>query len=79
MATELTNQVQNPNTPGCYRKSQLAKMLGVSTRTIDRWMAMGLIPYSKLGATVCFEASIIDQVLTAKRIGKVDLVQPQKS
>ena len=36
-------------------KSEMATRLGVTARTIDSWMAIGLLPYRKLGRLVRFD------------------------
>ena len=44
-------------------KIELAKRLGKHTRTIDKWMARGLIPYYKLGRSVNFKLTEVDASL----------------
>ena len=43
-----------------YSKLQLAMELNVCTRTVDNWMAKGLIGYSKLGKRVIFTQADLD-------------------
>lgn len=43
-----------------YSKLQLAMELNVCTRTVDNWIAKGLISYSKLGKRVIFTQSDLD-------------------
>jgi hypothetical protein len=43
-----------------YSKLQLAMELNVCTRTVDNWMAKGLISYSKLGKRVIFTQADLD-------------------
>ena len=51
------------------RKHHLAKMFGVSIRTIDRWRAKGHLPYSKLERAVYFEADVVRRVVSSRRTG----------
>lgn len=51
------------------RKHHLAKMFGVSIRTIDRWRAKGHFPYSKLERAVYFEADVVRKVVSSRRAG----------
>jgi len=57
----------------CYRKPQLAKMLGVSTRTLDRREAEGRGVPGKflLGSTALWDAMTVDQWL-ARQAGRAD-------
>lgn len=56
----------NPETPQSFvgreylRKRHLAEMFGVSIRTVDRWMAKGHFPYSKVERAVYFEADVLE-------------------
>ncbi len=52
------------------RKHHLAEMFGVSIRTVDRWMAKGHFPYSKLERAVYFEADVVRSVLSSRRTGR---------
>ena len=50
------------NTPGeaeIMTKSDVAKFLKKSQRTIDAWMASKLIPYIKVGHSVIFRRSVL--------------------
>lgn len=51
------------------RKHHLAETFGVSIRTIDRWMAKGHFPYSKLERAVYFEADVVRRVVSSRRTG----------
>ncbi len=48
-------------------KTALARHLGIGKRTVDQWMARGLIPYTKPGATkqapVRFNLEAVDKAL----------------
>lgn len=46
-----------------YSKVELSEELGVSIRTVDNWIASGLISYSKIGRRVIFSRSDIDDFM----------------
>ena len=46
-----------------YTKKQLAKMLAISIRTVDNWMADGRISYTKVGRKVFFTQDDFDQLV----------------
>ena len=54
-------------------KRELAKRLGVSTRSIDSWMKSGRLPYIKIGGgrrgTVRFEYSTVMETLRKHQVG----------
>ena len=59
---------------GYLRKNEVAARLRQTTKTIERWMAKGIIPYIKLGvgrrATVLFRWADIQTHLDARfRVG----------
>ena len=59
----------NDTTPASalVRKNQLAKLLGVSPRTVDTWVANGTIPYLAPSSRLhLFDPAQVKAVLTAK-------------
>ena len=62
--------VLNPDTPApqaanasaecLINKSELARRVGRKVRTVDYWMARGLIPYLKIGNAVLFKWSDVE-------------------
>jgi excisionase family DNA binding protein len=44
-------------------KADVAKLFQVTTRTIDAWMARGLLPYLKIGRTARFSLADIETYL----------------
>jgi excisionase family DNA binding protein len=56
-------------------RKQVAELLSVSLRTVDRWIARGELPYYKLGKVVRFKLSDIQERLETK--WKVGLKQPR--
>jgi excisionase family DNA binding protein len=51
-------------------KRELARRIGKTVRTVDTWMAEGWIPFYKVGRTVCFRWSEVDQHIRAHfRVG----------
>lgn len=49
-------------------QKQIAKKLGVSERTIGRWVNANSIPYYLLNGIVRFDESVIDSWLEKKRV-----------
>lgn len=53
--------------PSLVRKKKLAQMLGVSPRTVDTWVANGVIPYLAPSARLhLFDPAQVKQTLSAK-------------
>ncbi len=51
-------------------KRECAKLLGRTVRSVDTYMALGIIPYYKLGRTVAFKWSEVDAHIKAHyRVG----------
>ena len=44
-------------------KEEVAKMLGMTIRTVDNWMSRGLLPYFKIGRSVRFRMDDVMQHL----------------
>ena len=56
-----------------YTKSDISKMLGISTRTIERWMKNGWIPFHKsFNGRVTFNKQEIDEWVRRNNLGKND-------
>jgi excisionase family DNA binding protein len=51
-----------------YSKVELSSELGVSIRTIDNWIASGLISYSKIGRRVIFSRTDIEDFVLRNKI-----------
>jgi excisionase family DNA binding protein len=52
---------------GWVKKTDIAKHLNVSLRTINNWMKKGLIPYVRLGGRrVFFKLSEVDEVISRR-------------
>jgi excisionase family DNA binding protein len=49
-------------------KKQVAEKLGVSERTIERWMNERLIPYSRINGLVRFDEQKINMWLDRKSV-----------
>jgi len=56
MRTHSTNEPGIPGSENCdlIDKSEAARRLDLSKRTLDEWMRNGRIPYLKIGRTVRF-------------------------
>lgn len=50
-----------------YSKSELAKKLGVSNRTVDNWMADGKISFTKVGRRIFFSENDLEQLIQNNR------------
>ena len=57
-------QNEDLSNPARYvKKSQLASHLGVSTRTINYWMARRVIPFLKIGKLRLFDVAAVERAL----------------
>jgi excisionase family DNA binding protein len=61
-----------PTTRLAYRPDEVALMVGVSLRSIRRWIAEGVLPASRVGRSVLVRARDVDALLTASKIGGAD-------
>lgn len=50
-----------------YSKLELAQKLKVSCRTVDNWMSVGKISFTKLGRKVIFSDKDINQLIEGNR------------
>jgi len=62
MAEEIIEEPKHERQPqeGYIDKHECARMLGRTVRSVDTYMAAGIIPYYKLGRTVVFKWSEVD-------------------
>ena len=51
---------------GHVRKSDIARFMGVSIRTIETWMAKGLIPYHKINKVVTFDPLKVKEAISSR-------------
>ncbi len=61
---QIDNAPQGANGPGYegyIGKRECAKRLGRTVRSVDTYMALGIVPYYKLGRTVRFKWSEVDE------------------
>ncbi len=55
-----------PPGPEAYiNKHECARRLGRTVRSVDTYMALGIIPYYKLGRTIAFKWSEVDAQIRA--------------
>lgn len=55
---------------GYIDKRELARRLGRTPRSVDTYMALGMVPFYKLGRTVAFKWSEVDAHIKAHyRVG----------
>ncbi|MEI6390202.1 MAG: hypothetical protein WCK27_10075 [Verrucomicrobiota bacterium] len=74
MGIETVNGVAAVAVPagpeGYIDKRELAKRLGRTVRSVDTYMALGMVPFYKLGRTVAFKWSEVDAHIKAHyRVG----------
>jgi len=50
-----------------FSKAELSEQLGVSIRTIDNWIASGLISFSKIGRRIIFSKKDLDEFIERNR------------
>ena len=51
---------------GHVRKSDMARFMGVSIRTIETWMAEGFIPYHKINKIVTFDPLKVKEAISSR-------------
>ncbi len=70
---QIENRPQGVNGPGYegyIDKRECARRLGRTVRSVDTYMALGIIPFYKLGRTVAFKWSEVDEHIKAHyRVG----------
>ena len=55
---------------GYINKHECARRLGRTVRSVDTYMALGIVPFYKLGRTVAFKWSEVDEHIKAHyRVG----------
>jgi excisionase family DNA binding protein len=66
---ESADLAANDRASSCLlRKRELAPQLGISSRTLDVWMAQGRVPFLKIGRSVRFRLSDVLEKLNAFRV-----------
>ena len=48
------------------RKNEMARIMGVSVRTIENWMVQRLIPYQKINKVVTFDPVEVRKAINTK-------------
>jgi DNA-binding transcriptional regulator YiaG len=51
---------------GFVRKNEMAKIMGVSVRTIESWMSRRIIPYNKIDKLVSFDPEAVKEAIRSK-------------
>lgn len=68
--TEATGPANGPGFEGYIDKRECARRLGRTARSVDTYMALGMVPFYKLGRTVAFKWSEVDAHIKAHyRVG----------
>ena len=77
---ESTQEAKNVYTPvqGYLTKDDVAKMLGVTRRALEGWMAKGIVPYFKLGKLVRFHEPDIHAHLRKFRVERSTVFLPKR-
>jgi excisionase family DNA binding protein len=58
------NQTEGIQTgDGFLTKTEVAKSLKITTRTLETWMSRGFIPFYKIGRTVRFKMKVVEEHL----------------
>ncbi|MFN7141043.1 MAG: excisionase family DNA-binding protein, partial [Limisphaerales bacterium] len=57
-------ELPSPQLEPYITKVEVAQRLGKTVRCIDNWMKRGLIPFYKIGRSVCFKWSDVDSHLS---------------
>lgn len=66
MTAQSSETGQPSATPeGFIGKPEIARRLNMTVRTVDNWMARGILPYYKLGRTVAFRWGDVEAHLQA--------------
>jgi excisionase family DNA binding protein len=62
-ATPLDGLQPDQHPFGKVSKKVIARINGVSVRTIDNWMEKGIVPFTKIGGLVRFNPAQVDAAL----------------
>ena len=65
MSEAAVQKLEEARVEGYIDKHEVARRIGKTVRTVDTWMAEGWIPFYKVGRTVCFRWSEVDQHIQA--------------
>ena len=67
---EVAGPANGPGFEGYIDKKECARRLGRTPRSVDTYMALGMVPFYKLGRTVAFKWSEVDAHIKAHyRVG----------
>jgi predicted DNA-binding transcriptional regulator AlpA len=67
---EAGGPANGPGFEGYIDKKECARRLGRTPRSVDTYMALGMVPFYKLGRTVAFKWSEVDAHIKAHyRVG----------
>ncbi len=76
--TQTENQTTGASGSETYiNKAEVARRLNKQVRTVDNWMARGIIPYVKAGRSVLFKWSDVESHIQAHfRVCRLNLPKP---
>ena len=75
MFMDMLNVVGTPESDHYMKKTELAKRLRRTPRTLEHWMKLGILPYFKIGRSVLFRWPDVERHLQ-QRYGVTD--RPQR-
>ena len=62
----MTNMIDKITNCVHVRKPEMSRIMGVSVRTIETWMAEGLIPYHKINKVVTFDPLKVKEAISSR-------------
>ena len=73
LAAQLADTFEADNRWRPITKTQLAKYLGVSPRTVDNYVSTRKIPYIKIGRTIRFRLAAVEKALERYTVKEISL------
>ena len=58
------------------KKDQLARRVGVTTRTLESWMRLGYVPFIKIGRSVRFDQEDVMRALKRRHGRNMNALDP---
>ena len=58
------------------KKEQLARRVGVTTRTLESWMRLGYVPFIKIGRSVRFDPEDVMRALKRRHGRNMNALDP---
>lgn len=67
--TSLPSSATHTSLPRNMRKREAARYCAISVRTLENWMSLGWVSYTRIGRTVIFRVDDLERTLSRFRIG----------